>query len=353
MRRIVCALMAACAVATAATTHAAPMPAVADRELVIFDNDWCEVVPLTPLLANPRIQVLGVTTVTGDCWSPEATAAALADLETLGRSDIPVLAGAVFPLVNTPGRMAAWEALNGPLPWKGAWNAPDAKGRYHPDEPFRLALGAPKAAKAGSETAAAFMVRQVRAHPHQVTIYAAGPMTNIALALRLDPEFARLTKQFVFDGGHIRAFEASGESDADFNPAFDPEAAKIAFTAPWPRVVSIGDLADSVVMTRALRQRLTAKRTVLSTYIDGKVEDGMPIWDTIGAAIIADPSLITASTELKMDVDLAPGLYYGRVKVWTPGRKASLDARPVTVVQAIDRERYLNGLVAAAQGPVR
>jgi inosine-uridine nucleoside N-ribohydrolase len=350
MRRILCALLAACAVAPC---KAAPMPPASGPELVIFDNDWCELVPLTPLLANPRVRVLGVTTVTGDCWSPEATAAALADLETLGRSDIPVLAGAVFPLVNTPARLAAWEAVNGSLPWKGAWNSPDAKGRYHPDEPFRLALGAPKAAKAGPETAAAFMVRQVRAHPHQVTIYAAGPMTNIALALRLDPEFARLAKQFVFDGGHIRAFDASGESDADFNPAFDPEAAKIAFTAAWPRVISIGDLADSVVMTPALRQRLNAKRTTLSAYIDRKVEDGMPIWDTIGAAIIADPSLITASAELKMDVDLAPGLYYGRVKVWTPGRKASLDARPVTVIQAIDRDRYLDGLVAAAQGPAR
>ena len=53
------------------------------------------------------------------------------------------------------------------------------------------------------EDAAHFLIRQVRAHPHEVTIYAAGPLTNIALAISIDPEFAALTKGIVLMGGSL------------------------------------------------------------------------------------------------------------------------------------------------------
>ena len=59
------------------------------------------------------------------------------------------------------------------------------------------------AAKPLDEDAAHFLIRQVRAHPHEVTIYAAGPLTNIALAVSIDPEFASLTKGIVIMGGSL------------------------------------------------------------------------------------------------------------------------------------------------------
>ena len=74
---------------------------------------------------------------------------------------------------------------------------------YHP--PFelpRLVEGEPTL-KPSSEDAAHFLIRQVHAHPHEVTIYAAGPLTNIALAVSIDPQFAALTQGIVIMGGSL------------------------------------------------------------------------------------------------------------------------------------------------------
>ena len=90
------------------------------------------------------------------------------------------------------------------------------------------------------EDAAHFLIRQVRAHPHQVTIYAAGPLTNIALAIAIDPEFASLTKGIVLMGGSLNPQTDDPEFATDprheFNFWFDPEAAHIVLHADWPRI---------------------------------------------------------------------------------------------------------------------
>jgi purine nucleosidase len=90
------------------------------------------------------------------------------------------------------------------------------------------------------EDAAHFLIRQVHAHPHQVTIYAAGPLTNIALAISLDPEFAALTKGIVLMGGSLNPQtddpEFATSPRHEFNFWFDPEAAHIVLRADWPRI---------------------------------------------------------------------------------------------------------------------
>ena len=94
--------------------------------------------------------------------------------------------------------------------------------------------------KAIDEDAAHFLIRQVRAHPHEVTIYAAGPLTNIALAIAIDPEFASLTKGIALMGGSLNPQTEDPEFATDprheFNFWFDPEAAHIVLRADWPRI---------------------------------------------------------------------------------------------------------------------
>ena len=98
----------------------------------------------------------------------------------------------------------------------------------------RMAEGQPTI-KAIDEDAAHFLIRQVRAHPHQVTIYAAGPLTNIALAISIDPEFAELTKGIVMMGGSLNPQtddpEFATSPRHEFNFWFDPEAAHIVLRA--------------------------------------------------------------------------------------------------------------------------
>src|SRR5260370_9850176 len=175
-----------------------------DRRKVIIDQD--EAGPAgtdlhSPLLLiqSPHTQVLGITVVTGDMWLKEEIAHTLRMLELIGRTDIPVVPGAEYPLVRTKEETELWEQQYGRVGYLGAW----APRIYHPAEQVdELKEGNPKAQPA-QEDAAHFLVRRVRQVTKQVTIYAGGPMTNLALAISIDPEFPGLVKELVFMGGSL------------------------------------------------------------------------------------------------------------------------------------------------------
>ena len=138
------------------------------------------------LVQSPQTEVLGVTVVTGDAWLKSEVAHTLRMLELVGRSDIPVVAGAEYPLVRTKIDTELWQQRYGSISWLGAWTP---KFYHPPDQLGDMPEGKPTT-KAIDEDAAHFLVRMVRKYPHDVTIYAGGPMTNIALAISIDPEFA-------------------------------------------------------------------------------------------------------------------------------------------------------------------
>ncbi len=333
--------------------------AAADPQLVIMDNDFAgpgatDMQATLPLLAAPDATVLGFTVVIGDGWENAESAHLRRLLEIAGRTDVPVVDGATLPLVNSVARMRSWEQRFGPIPWKGAWGATGSIEGIPAEQPSvpALAEGEPKLQATG-ESAAAFLIRQVHAHPHQVTIVAAGPLTNLALAIRLDPSFAADARQLVFMGALIdtNMMAVTGNADyaSDFNMLFDPEAAHITLTAAWPRVVAIGNVSNGVMMTRALMDRIAAAKTPLTTYLDKYMVE-LPLWDEMAGAVALDPTLVTKSVTALMDVDLADGPDYGRVHVWAEAlAPKGAGLRPVEIVQEIDKERFLDGFVHAAQ----
>jgi inosine-uridine nucleoside N-ribohydrolase len=130
---------------------------------------------LLMLLRSPQIDLLGITTVSGDQWMQPATVFALYALEQTGRSDVPVIQGAEMPLVNTPREQEAREALYGSyVAWHGSFNpdAPPAKQTWAPPG------GYPKL-KAKPGRAADFIIDTIRANPGEVVLYCAGPLTNV------------------------------------------------------------------------------------------------------------------------------------------------------------------------------
>ena len=92
--------------------------------------------------------------------------------------------------------------------------------------------------------AAHFMIEMVHKYPGKVEIYAAGAMTNIALAIKLNSTFASTAKSIVIQGGYLdtNLLQVTIDMDifTDFNVFFDPEAASIMFTAPWPNITVVG-----------------------------------------------------------------------------------------------------------------
>ncbi|MCP1231021.1 nucleoside hydrolase [Acetobacter indonesiensis] len=330
-----------------------------EQALVIEDNDFLgpggsDIQSVIPLLANPHIKVLGFTVSTGDDWENAESAHLRRFLEIAHKSDIPVADGAVYPLINTVALMKLREQEFGRIPWKGAWGGLGSIDKAAETQPAlsKLPEGAPKTA-AASESATLFMIRMVHEHPHQVTIFEAGPMTNLALAIRLDPTFAATAKQLVFMGGLLdtNMMSITGNADfaSDFNMIFDPEAAHITLTAPWANITVVGNISNDVMMTKDYMAKINQKPTAVTSYLS-KYYSPLPMWDEMAAAITADPSLIQQSVKAYMDIDISKGIHYGHAHVWPKDlAPRAMHVREVTIVQKIDADRFLTSFVQQAQ----
>jgi purine nucleosidase len=335
-----------------------PCAAQAAPALVIEDNDFLgpvgsDMESALILLASPSVKVLGFTVVTGNAWRDEEAQALLRFLEVAGAGDMPVYPGAVFPLVNSKARMTAWEAAYGKIPWKGAFNEPDTPpSGFHPNDPYAIThnqAGAP-AHKPQAESAVAFMIRMVHAHPHQVTILANGPMTNLALAIRQDPEFAGLAKELVFMGGivdgNMAQISDSADFFADFNMLFDPEAAHIALTADWPKITCFGAVTTKTRVDQALIDRVGAVGTPVAKLI-AKYVHKFPLWDELAAAYVVDPSVAAKSIDGYMDVEIEHGINYGLAHVWPEAYRPHAGERKVTIVTDVDSGKLTDMFVKA------
>jgi len=167
------------------------------------------------LIQSPQTEVLGITVVTGDQWLHEEVAHTLRMLELIGRTDIPVLPGAEYPLVRRQLDTEQWERQYGQIAWLGAWTP----RFYHPhDRLGEMPEGKPTI-KPSDEDAAHFLTRMVHKFPNQITIYEGGPFTNLALAISLDPEFASLARELVFMGGSLNP--RTDDPEFAYNPTHE------------------------------------------------------------------------------------------------------------------------------------
>ena len=324
-------------------------------DLVIVDNDWnipgsyVAQAGLMPLLASPHVRVLGLASATGDCWRDEGTVSLLRFLEDIGETEIPVVNGAVFPLINTRERTQHWEQTYGFIFWKGAWNEKSRFPESHPDDPYFVAPlkdGMPTL-KPASENAVDFLIREVHAHPHQIIILEAGPMTNLALAIALDPQFASLAKELVFQGGRISQLGSAEGLHSDFNILFDPEAAHMVLAAPWPRIVSVAEVSDHILLDKAVMDRIQTSPSPAGTYLARNSALGLPLWEDVAAAIIADPSLVTKTIEVSMDVETDHGMAYGMTVAGSPKDRPRTGVADVTVIEAVAAARLVDEFVAS------
>jgi purine nucleosidase len=340
------------------------------KRKVIIDQDAFGGVNLQPILMILQakdVEVLGITIESGDGWQKESVAHTLRLLELIGRTEVPVVPGATYPLINSEEATRRWEALYGKVPYKGAWmdHWPDYntvnRPHYHAaDVVPPLEEGEPTT-KPLQEVAAEFLVRQIRLHPGEVTIVALGPFTNIALAAKLDEGFAAGAKELVFMGGALNPSSATVDEFSlqyinrprvEFNSWWDPEAAKIMLHAPWRKITAVPtDATVGTKLTPALAKEAGSADTPVSRYFSKYGEIGFPMWDETAAAVWLDPTLVTRSDQLSMDIDIDHGPNYGATLSWPTDFAPGLGEPKVTVVRAIDIPKLERMFVRLIQSP--
>ena len=358
MRRV---FVAAVMTALCAGVLRAHGDAVEKPRMVIIDQDAAgpggsDQMAMMVLLQSPMAKVLGITVVTGDAWQPEEVWHTLRMLEIIHRTDVPVVPGAVFPLVRNEAESMDERAFVGSSPWYGAWT-PGAT--YHP--PFvvpPLKEGEPTT-KALDEDAAHFLIRQVHAHPHEVTIYAGGPLTNIALALSIDHEFAQLTQGIVIMGGSLAPRtddpEFATHPRHEFNFWFDPEAAHIVLRADWPRIdLTPVDISVKTLFSKEMMAEIAKAQTPAAQYVANYTTEFHYLWDELAAAGWLDPKIITGERVLYVDVDLTRGPNYGDTLTWTDAnRPKDRQLRLVHVHEDLDAPRFYKMFVELMKAPPR
>jgi len=307
------------------------------------------------LIQSPQVEVLGITVVSGDQWRDEELAHTLRLLEIIGRTDIPVVPGAAFPLVRTREESQLWQEHYGKVAYAGAW---DDRWWHESSVVPPLPEGTPTT-KAADEDAAHFLIRMVRKYPHEVTIYEGGPMTNTALAIALDPAFPELAEELVFMGGSL-----SPETDNpeflnnprhEFNFWFDPEAAAVVLRAPWKKIVCTPtDVSVKTHMTAALVKEIEASGTPTARYIAkfAMLTAGADImWDELAAAAWIDPSIITKSESRYMSVDLDHGPGYGNTLTWSATNPPHPATQKVEIQFDLNADKFYRMFVTLMTAP--
>jgi inosine-uridine nucleoside N-ribohydrolase len=270
---------------------------------------------LLMLLMSEDVELLGITTVSGDQWVGQGTVFTLHALEITGRPDVPVVQGAELPLLNRGHLVEARESLHGSHPsWHGSFN-PDTPP---PERTWDPPAGPPRL-KPRSGHAVNFIVETLRAHPGEVVLYCAGPLTNVALAVRLAPDVVGLARSIHIMGG-------SDRGGFELNWWWDPEAASIVMREPWKEiVVTTGEMGGKALSDEALMRRIADSggrlaKHVRDLYVDYRGPDANTqwsmMWDEVAVAALLDPSVITRSETLYLDAVIDSGPKYGHTLVW-------------------------------------
>ena len=312
----------------------------AQKIKIVLDQDargpaTTDMQSLLIFLQSDKFDVLGITTVSGDQWMKEETQRTLRLLEIAGRTDVPVAEGALFPLLNSKEESERWENLYGKLGYKGCWS--DLSKRPHAWEAYKagyhdplfvppLVEGEPHI-KPIAESAAEFIVRMVHKYPGEVVIWAGGPMTNIALALRLDPQVASLAKELVLMGSGMYS-DNGGISRIDgrreFNWWFDPEAVRISMRAPWKKItITPIDISVKTNLGKEIHDAIAQANTPVAQYLT-KYSQPSFMWDELSAAALVDPTIITKQKEMYVDIDIDHGPSYGETLFWSAEARSRL-----------------------------
>ncbi|KAL1518444.1 hypothetical protein AB1Y20_002736 [Prymnesium parvum] len=326
-------------------TTAADTPPPRIPVAIVADVGVDDAAALLMSVGSPRLEILGLASSFGCHTQPHQTAAnARRLLAAANRSDLAVHVGARFPLGSAA-----------PLPKDGSWiHGPTGFG-----DGEELGCDAPPPRVSAAE----FIVSVARARPGEVTLLCFSPLTDVALAILLEPRLPLLLRSLVIMGGAVYT-HGNAQPLAEANFWHDPAAARLvtrSFTrATAPLVIAPLDVTMRAHLSPATIKSLAPRGRAAALFVDAwekyyspgyctvGVCDGTPIHDAFPVAYLLAPHLFTNTTEVSLQVVVAPGTpAHGQSFVdqrWSAGRAA--DAPHATLLLDVDRDGFVELLVA-------
>lgn len=251
---------------------------------------------------HPDIELMGVGSVWGNVDVPTATRNSIHTLEMVGKRHLPVAQGAAGPLLRKDTYFAYFV------------HGDDGQGNAGTGRPV---------GPAAPGTAAEQIVRLAREYPGEIMLVPVGPLTNVALALALEPDLPKLIKGVSLMGGAALA-PGNASAVAEANIAHDAEAASAVFRAPWPITMVGLDVTMTTLITPERRQVLDSGGSVgrylsriMQFYGDFFTETAFGQWracmhDTMAVAAAAGTLEIHLAPTVNVEVDTTGGPGHGQ-----------------------------------------
>lgn len=329
-----------------------------EKEKIILDCDpgSDDAVAIMLALFSEKLDVLGICTVNGNRIVPKTTENALRVVQFLN-SKVPVYRGCENALVS---KLIPTRKPNLP---RVTLN--DCHGDFLKLPPATI--------KPEKKHAVNFLVDSFMESDGDITLVTVGPLTNVAMALRLEPQIENKIKRIVMMGGGHTGCNAS--SSAEFNFYADPESAKIVMDTKIPKMILPLDatwracitsdqckmleelgtpaakFAAQVVDLRIKNLKVNdvsehnyklrhTPGTVGSTILYRYENDMAPIHDALAVAYVIDPTIITEYVDANVDIDISGGICDGRMVADVHNTKKSKDPISARVALNADSNKF-------------
>lgn len=281
--------------------------------------------------AHPNTKIEAILAVGGNVGIEHTVRNALALTEVVGQQ-IPVFAGCGPPLVMFQEDASEWHGADG---LGGASFQPGGR-------------------QAETEHAAIALVRMATESPNELTLAAIGPLTNVAVALKLDPTLPQKLKRFVIMGGAVTGHGNTSSIPAEFNIYYDPEAAHIVFEA-WAQAGKLVEVIDWEATTRhgfpeATLMRWfeidTPKAVFFKKILEKSVERNLKVFgrteifaaDPLAMSVVLEPDIVTRAEQHNISVELVGTRTRGQTVVdWSDRHRLPINAN---IVLEVDMKRF-------------